>query len=190
MDPYVDVAVLEVDAQDRRHPVAPLACGDSLGIGEPIGAFGHPLGLRFTGSRGKTMVSRLIGSLMRLHGLNVAVAGSDGLYLGQRRMDKGDCANWKSAQRVLMNRAVEAAVLEAGYRSILAPPTFAYCLLADSPPLTAQSPTATTHFGSGVAALAATLGGARRRGDDERRPARAPAAVAAGSRFGDEVLSR
>jgi cyanophycin synthetase len=72
-----------------------------------------------TGSRGKTMVSRLIGSLMRLHGLNVAVAGSDGLYLGQRRMDKGDCANWKSAQRVLMNRAVDAAVLEAGYRSIL-----------------------------------------------------------------------
>ncbi|WP_151632488.1 cyanophycin synthetase [Noviherbaspirillum aerium] len=72
-----------------------------------------------TGSRGKTMVARLIGSLIRLHGLNVAVASSDGLFLSQRRMDKSDSANWKSAHRVLMNRAVEAAVLEAGYRSIL-----------------------------------------------------------------------
>jgi cyanophycin synthetase len=34
-------------------------------------------------------------------------------------MDKNDCANWQAAHRVLMNRAVEAAVIEHGFRSIL-----------------------------------------------------------------------
>ncbi|MFC7515289.1 cyanophycin synthetase [Herbaspirillum sp. GCM10030257] len=72
-----------------------------------------------TGSRGKTMVTRLIGRMLQLHGPNAAVACSDGLFLGQRRMDKNDCANWQAAHRVLMNRAVEAAVIEHGFRSIL-----------------------------------------------------------------------
>lgn len=52
VDPYADIAIIEVDALDRWHPVASLACGEVLEVGEPIGAFGHPLGLRFTGTRG------------------------------------------------------------------------------------------------------------------------------------------
>ncbi|RJF97333.1 cyanophycin synthetase [Noviherbaspirillum saxi] len=72
-----------------------------------------------TGSRGKTMVTSLIGRMLNLHGPNAAVASSSGLTLGQRQMDAGDCANWQAAHRVLMNRAVEAAVFEHGFRSIL-----------------------------------------------------------------------
>ena len=72
-----------------------------------------------TGSRGKTMVARLVGRMLKLQGAHVAVACSDGLFLRQRQMDASDCANWKAAQRVLMNRAVDAAVLENGFSSIL-----------------------------------------------------------------------
>jgi cyanophycin synthetase len=72
-----------------------------------------------TGSRGKTMVARLVGRMLKLQGANVAVACSDGLFLRQRQMDRRDSANWQAAHRILMNRAVEAAVFEHGYRSIL-----------------------------------------------------------------------
>jgi cyanophycin synthetase len=72
-----------------------------------------------TGSRGTAMVSRLVARLLDLHGLYVGLACSDGLYLRQRTVERGDCANWEAAQRVLMNRAVEAAVLENGSRAIL-----------------------------------------------------------------------
>ena len=72
-----------------------------------------------TGSRGKTMVSRLIGRMLKLHGANVAVACSDGLFLRARPMVSGDCANWQYANRILLNRAVDAAVFENGYRAIL-----------------------------------------------------------------------
>jgi cyanophycin synthetase len=72
-----------------------------------------------TGSRGKTMVARLVGRMLKLHGANVGVACSDGLFLRERRMEERDCADWKSGHRLLVNRAVEAAVIETGYRSIL-----------------------------------------------------------------------
>jgi cyanophycin synthetase len=72
-----------------------------------------------TGSRGKTMVARLIGRMLKLHGATVAVACSDGLFLRQRQTVSTDCANWQYANRILMNRAVDAAVFENGFRAIL-----------------------------------------------------------------------
>ncbi|MEN3290973.1 MAG: cyanophycin synthetase, partial [Burkholderiales bacterium] len=73
-----------------------------------------------TGSRGATMVARLTARLLDVQGPYVGLACRDGLYLKQRRVEKSDCANLESAQRVLMNRAVEAAVIENGSRAILA----------------------------------------------------------------------
>jgi len=52
VDSFTDVAVLEVPDGDRRHPVAPLGCDDDPEVGEAVGAFGHPLGMPFTGTRG------------------------------------------------------------------------------------------------------------------------------------------
>jgi cyanophycin synthetase len=72
------------------------------------------------GSRGKTLVARLVGRLLNLHGAYVGVACSDGLYFNERQIEKRDCADWKSGHRVLINRAVEAGVFENGARSILA----------------------------------------------------------------------
>jgi S1-C subfamily serine protease len=52
VDSFTDMAVLEVSAADRRHPVAPIECARVPEVGETVGAFGHPLGMPFTGSRG------------------------------------------------------------------------------------------------------------------------------------------
>jgi S1-C subfamily serine protease len=53
IDPYLDVAVLEVaDRDGLTDQVATLDCGPIPSVGHPVGAFGHPEDLRFTGTRG------------------------------------------------------------------------------------------------------------------------------------------
>lgn len=53
VDPFLDLAVLRVGKlpQDKVGE-AELACGELPGVGHPVGAFGHPWGLKFTGTRG------------------------------------------------------------------------------------------------------------------------------------------
>ena len=72
-----------------------------------------------SGSLGKTTVARLIARLLALSGKHTGLACSAGLFVDRRCIDKGDCANWGSANRILMNRSVEAAVLENGSDTIL-----------------------------------------------------------------------
>jgi serine protease Do len=54
VDPYVDFAVLEISKAHR--PAAPdtatLDCDPMPAVGHPVGAFGHPWDLSFTGTRG------------------------------------------------------------------------------------------------------------------------------------------
>ena len=71
------------------------------------------------GSRGKTMVAQLVAHLLQLTGTKVGLACSKGAYLNQRLQTPGDCANWASGNRILLNRQVEAAVFENDNRSIL-----------------------------------------------------------------------
>ena len=53
IDPYLDVAVLEVVNRANLPPkTATMDCGPIPGVGHPVGAFGHPQDLRFTGTRG------------------------------------------------------------------------------------------------------------------------------------------
>ena len=72
-----------------------------------------------SGSFGKTTVASLIARLLTLTGQHTGLACSDGLFLDRRRIGKGDSANWGAANRILMNRAVDAAVLENGSDTIL-----------------------------------------------------------------------
>jgi S1-C subfamily serine protease len=54
LDPYLDLALLQVD--DRKFlaglHAASLACDGFPSVGHPVGAFGHPWGLPWTGTRG------------------------------------------------------------------------------------------------------------------------------------------
>ena len=72
-----------------------------------------------SGSHGKTTVCHLIARLLTLSGKHTGLASSNGLFLDRRRSSQRDCANWESAHRILLNRAVEAAVLENGGDSVL-----------------------------------------------------------------------
>lgn len=72
-----------------------------------------------TGTRGKTAVAKLVAHLIYMSGKRVGLACSDGLHLDRRHVQKSDAANWTAGHRLLLNRAVEAAVIENGGRTIL-----------------------------------------------------------------------
>jgi cyanophycin synthetase len=72
-----------------------------------------------TGSTASTTVAQLVAHLLHLRGVVAGLACADGLYLRQRCVEHGNCANWESAQRLLVNRTVQAAVIENGFASIL-----------------------------------------------------------------------
>jgi serine protease Do len=53
IDPYLDLAILQYDGDGSAHKAeANLECSKIPGVGHPVGAFGHPNGLKFTGTRG------------------------------------------------------------------------------------------------------------------------------------------
>ncbi len=72
-----------------------------------------------SGSRGKTPVARLTAHMLHLSGLRSGLACSDGLFLGNRRIQSKDAANRDGGRRLLLNRSVDAAVIENGSRVIL-----------------------------------------------------------------------
>lgn len=71
------------------------------------------------GTHGKAQVARIVARLLKLAGLHVGLASSEGLSFDKRIVDKRDCANWASAQKVLLNRSVNAAVIENSIATIL-----------------------------------------------------------------------
>ncbi len=54
IDPYLDLAILEVQGENKLEAIkaASLDCGDPPAVGHPVGAFGHPWSLSYTGTRG------------------------------------------------------------------------------------------------------------------------------------------
>ena len=84
----------------------------------PNGASGRIPVVGVTGSHGKTTVARIIARLLSLSGKHTGLACGDGLFFDRRRSEKGDCARWEHANRILMNRAIEAAVFENGSDTI------------------------------------------------------------------------
>jgi cyanophycin synthetase len=72
-----------------------------------------------TGSCGKTDVAHLVAHLLILSGKHTGLACDDGFYLDQRQVFKGNHANWETANSILMNRWVEAAVFVNGIDTIL-----------------------------------------------------------------------
>jgi cyanophycin synthetase len=71
------------------------------------------------GSQGTQSLSRLIAWLLHLSGKYVGLACRDGLFLDRRHVERRDAAHWEAGHRLLMNRAVEAAVFESSAEGIL-----------------------------------------------------------------------
>jgi cyanophycin synthetase len=72
-----------------------------------------------TGSAGASLVANLIGTVLYQSGKYVGVANRDGLFLDGRRVTGTDCTRFDAAQRLLINRNVQAAVFESNARTIL-----------------------------------------------------------------------
>lgn len=71
------------------------------------------------GSAGTQDVARLVAWLLQLSGRHTGLACRDGLFLDGRCLDASDCTHWEAGQRLLINRAVQAAVLENSAETIL-----------------------------------------------------------------------
>ena len=72
-----------------------------------------------SGSYGKTPVAEMVAHFLRLTNLYVGLSCSKGLFFGHRAIQRNNAANWENARRTLLNRAVEAAVIENNNLSML-----------------------------------------------------------------------
>lgn len=119
-------AVLEVNAAPgfRMH----LAPTDGLprNVADPVINMLFPPGstaripiIAVTGTNGKTTTTRLIAHLVRSMGYRVGYTTTDGVYIGNQLMMRGDCTGPLSAQFILKDPTVEFAVLETARGGIL-----------------------------------------------------------------------
>ena len=72
-----------------------------------------------TGSNGKTTVTRMIAYTLGLDGTVVGMTSTSGIYIGGDCVLKGDNTGVLSAERVLRDTSVEAAVLETARGGII-----------------------------------------------------------------------
>ncbi len=118
--------VLEVNAAPglRMH-LAPSE-GSPRNVAAPILNMLFPPGknaripiIAITGTNGKTTTTRLIGHIIKNNGYRVGYTTSDGIYIQNTLMMKGDTTGPNSAEFVLKDPTVEFAVLETARGGIL-----------------------------------------------------------------------
>ena len=71
------------------------------------------------GTRDTSRIARLLGKILCASHRHVGVACADGLFLNNRHIRTDNCASWEAGQSLLINRSVQAAVMENGSRVIL-----------------------------------------------------------------------
>jgi len=71
------------------------------------------------GTNGKTTTVRLTAHLIGVSGKRVGMTNSDGVYVGKRRIDTGDCSGPRSARNILLHPDVDAAVFETARGGVL-----------------------------------------------------------------------
>jgi len=72
-----------------------------------------------TGTNGKTTTSRLMAHMAKMSGYRVGYTTSDGVYIQNRLLMKGDCTGPQSAEFVLKDPTVNFAVLECARGGML-----------------------------------------------------------------------
>ena len=119
-------AIVEVNAGPGLLMHIKPAAGEPQPVGKAIVEHLFPNGdsgripvVGISGGKGKTTVARVVTRLLELSGHYTGLACSTGLYLDRRLVEAGDRAQWDTARRVLMNRSVQAAVIENSATSIV-----------------------------------------------------------------------
>jgi cyanophycin synthetase len=119
-------AVLEVNAGPgfRMH-LAPAeglprnVAGDVIDMLFPAGSTSRIPIVAVTGTNGKTTTTRLIAHMAKMKGFKVGYTTSDGVYIQNRMLMKGDCTGPASAEFVLKDPTVNFAVLESARGGLL-----------------------------------------------------------------------
>ena len=100
--------------------------GKSRPVGEAVIDMMFPPGdtgripiVAVTGVNGKTTTARFTAHLLEQTGQTVGLTSTDGVFVGKRQLDDGDCSGPKSARMLLSNATVNAAVLETARGGIL-----------------------------------------------------------------------
>ncbi|MFV0194423.1 cyanophycin synthetase [Empedobacter falsenii] len=75
--------------------------------------------LAITGTNGKTTTTRLIAHIFKNTGKNVGYTTSDGIYINNQLMEKGDTTGPISAKKILNDPTIDIAVLETARGGIL-----------------------------------------------------------------------
>jgi len=75
--------------------------------------------IAITGTNGKTTTSRLIAHIAKMKGYRVGYTTSDGVYIQNRLLMKGDCTGPASAEFVLKDPTVNFAILECARGGLL-----------------------------------------------------------------------
>ena len=119
-------AILEVNAAPgfRMH-LAPTE-GLPRNVAEPVIDMLFPPGaeiripiVAITGTNGKTTTTRLMAHIAKTAGYKVGFTTTDGIYIQNIMMQKGDCTGPQSAEFVLKDPTVDFAVLETARGGIL-----------------------------------------------------------------------
>ena len=119
-------AVLEVNAAPGFRMHLEPTVGLPRNVAEPVIDMLYPPGseyripiLAVAGTNGKTTTTRLLAHIMRQTGKTVGFTTTDGVYIQNQLMMRGDCTGPKSAEFVLKDPTVEVAVLECARGGIL-----------------------------------------------------------------------
>jgi len=122
----VDGAIVEVNAAPgfRMH-TAP-SIGTPRNVAAPVIDMLFPAGaptripiVAITGTNGKTTTTRLIAHIFKQTGKRVGFTTTDGIYIGECLVEKGDTTGPHSAQVILRDPTVEVAVLETARGGLL-----------------------------------------------------------------------
>jgi cyanophycin synthetase len=119
-------AILEVNAAPGFRMHIDPAEGLGRNVAEPVvdmlfprGSSGRVPIIAITGTNGKTTTTRLAAHIAKQAGKKVGYTTSDGVYIQNQLMMKGDCTGPVSAQFVLKDPTVDFAVLECARGGIL-----------------------------------------------------------------------
>lgn len=119
-------AILEVNAAPGFRMHIDPAEGLPRNVAEPVIDMLYPPGasaripiIAITGTNGKTTTTRLMAHMVKAMGYKVGYTTTDGIYIQNQMMMRGDCTGPVSAEFVLKDPTVDFAVLETARGGIL-----------------------------------------------------------------------
>ncbi len=118
--------VIEVNAAPGFRMHIDPAQGLPRNVAEPVIDMLYPIGssaripiIAITGTNGKTTTTRLMAHMVKTMGYKVGYTTTDGVYIQNQMMMRGDCTGPVSAEFVLKDPTVDFAVLECARGGIL-----------------------------------------------------------------------